>query len=52
MFLPGHARVKWTLHPKEMKIEFETLQSDQNYNDGSYTVIPSPDGKSGTSMTS
>ena len=40
----SRARVKWTLHPEKMKIEFETLQSDANYNDGEYTVIPSPDG--------
>jgi hypothetical protein len=41
----SRARVKWTLHPEERKIEFETLQSDANYNDGSYEVIGSPDGK-------
>jgi hypothetical protein len=41
----SHARVKWTLHPQETKLDFETLQSDQNYNDGTFTVIASPDGK-------
>jgi hypothetical protein len=41
----GHAEVKWTLHSEDMKLEFETLQSDQNYNDGTFTVIPSADGK-------
>jgi carbon monoxide dehydrogenase subunit G len=41
----SRARVKWTLHPEERKIEFETLQSDANYNDGSYQVFSSPDGK-------
>lgn len=41
----SRARVKWTLHPADMKIEFETLQSDANYNDGIYTIFPSPDGK-------
>ena len=41
----NRARVKWTLHPAERKIEFETLQSDGNYNDGNYEVIASPDGK-------
>lgn len=39
------AQVKWTLHPEDMKVEFETVQSDSNYNDGSYHVIASPDGK-------
>ncbi|HXQ24163.1 MAG TPA: SRPBCC family protein [Candidatus Acidoferrales bacterium] len=41
----SHARVRWTLHPQDLKLEFETLQSDQNYNDGSFAVTPSPDGK-------
>jgi hypothetical protein len=41
----NRAEVKWTLHPERMAIEFETLKSDGNYNDGSYLVIPSPDGK-------
>ncbi len=41
----SRAEVKWTLHPEKMKIEFETLKSDANYNDGRYWVIPSPDGK-------
>jgi polyketide cyclase/dehydrase/lipid transport protein len=41
----SRAKVKWTLHPTEMKIEFETLESDANYNDGAYQVIASPDGK-------
>ncbi len=41
----NRAEVKWTFHPERMAIEFETLKSDGNYNDGSYLVIPSPDGK-------
>jgi hypothetical protein len=41
----SRAKVKWILHPAEMQIEFETLQSDANYNDGKYTIISSPDGK-------
>jgi ribosome-associated toxin RatA of RatAB toxin-antitoxin module len=39
----SRARVKWTLHPDQRKIEFETLQSDANYNDGAYQVFASPD---------
>jgi len=41
----SRARVKWELHPEERKIQFETLQSDANYNDGHYEVFASPDGK-------
>ncbi len=41
----SRAQVKWTLHPDQQKIEFETQQSDANYNDGTYTVFASPDGK-------
>ncbi len=41
----SRARVKWTLHPAQRKIEFETQQSDANYNDGTYQVIASPDDK-------
>jgi len=41
----NRAEVKWTFHPERMAIEFETLKSDGNYNEGSYRVIPSPDGK-------
>ena len=40
----AHAQVRWTLHPDDMRIEFETVQSDANYNDGSYKIIASPDG--------
>ena len=41
----NRAEVKWTFHPERMAIEFETLKSDGNYNDGTYRVIGSPDGK-------
>ncbi|MGH7858374.1 MAG: SRPBCC family protein [Candidatus Binatia bacterium] len=41
----NRAKVKWTLHPAERKIEFETLESDLSYNDGWYSLTPSPDGK-------
>ncbi len=39
------ARVKWWMYPNRGKVEFQTLESDSNYNDGSYTVYASPDGK-------
>ena len=39
------AEVKWTFDPGKRKIAFETITSDGNYNDGSYQVLPSPDGK-------
>lgn len=35
----------WTFHPQAYRIEFKTLQSDLYYNEGSYEVVPSPDGK-------
>jgi hypothetical protein len=41
----NRAEVEWTLHPQEKKIEFKTLKSDLSYNDGTYEVIGSPDGK-------
>jgi carbon monoxide dehydrogenase subunit G len=41
----NRAQVKWTLHPDQKKIEFQTLQTDGNYNDGEYTILASPDGK-------
>lgn len=28
----SRAQVKWVLHPEEMRIDFQTLKSDQNYN--------------------
>lgn len=41
----NRAQLKYTFHPEEKKIEFQTLQSDINFNDGSYQVFASPDGK-------
>ncbi len=39
-----NAKVEWTFHPAERRIEFRTLQSNLAYNDGSYKIEPSPDG--------
>jgi Polyketide cyclase / dehydrase and lipid transport len=39
------AQVKYTFHPEAKKIEFQTVQSDTTFNDGSYEITPSPDGK-------
>lgn len=41
----SHAEVKWTLHPQDLRLAFETLKSDANFNDGEYRVVASPDGK-------
>lgn len=41
----SHAEVKWTLHPHDLHLAFETLKSDANFNDGEYRVVASPDGK-------
>jgi len=41
----SNAQVRWTADPNQKTVTFETLQSDANYNDGSYRVISSPDGK-------
>jgi len=41
----NNAQVLWTFHPEARRIEFRTLQSDLYENEGSYEVIPSPDGK-------
>lgn len=41
----NRAQLKYTFHPEAKKIEFQTLQSDMNFNDGSYQVFSSPDGK-------
>lgn len=41
----SRAQVKWTFDPAAMKIHFETLQSDANFNDGDYAITGSPDGK-------
>ena len=39
------ARVKYTFHPEQRKIEFTTIESDSTLNDGTYEITPSPDGK-------
>jgi hypothetical protein len=41
----NNAKVVWTFHPETRKIEFKTEQSDLYYNEGSYEITPSPDGK-------
>jgi ribosome-associated toxin RatA of RatAB toxin-antitoxin module len=41
----NNAKVKWTFQPEAKKIDFKTEQSDLYYNEGTYEVIPSPDGK-------
>jgi hypothetical protein len=40
----SRAQVKWTFEPAAMKVHFETLQSDANFNDGDYAITGSPDG--------
>ena len=39
------AKVVWTFHPAERRVEFKTLHSDLSFNDGSYEATASPDGK-------
>ncbi len=39
------AQIKYTFHPEQKKLEFETVQSDSTFNTGSHEVTPSPDGK-------
>ena len=39
------AKVKYTFHPEERKIEFQTLESDTTLTDGSYAISASPDDK-------
>jgi ribosome-associated toxin RatA of RatAB toxin-antitoxin module len=41
----SNAKVEWTFIPERRRIEFHTAQSDLSYNDGSYDIEPSPDGK-------
>jgi ribosome-associated toxin RatA of RatAB toxin-antitoxin module len=41
----SNAKVEWTFHPEKHEIDFKTLNSDLNYNDGHYELEPSPDGK-------
>ena len=41
----SNAKVAWTVHPDKHAIDFKTLSSDLNYNDGHYELEPSPDKK-------
>ena len=41
----SNAKVKWTFHPDKRRIDFTTVNSDLNYNDGHYEMESSPDGK-------
>jgi len=41
----SNAKVEWTFHPEKHEIDFKTLASDLNYNDGHYALEASPDGK-------
>jgi hypothetical protein len=41
----SNAKVKWTFHPERKEIDFTTVTSDLNYNDGHYALEASPDGK-------
>ena len=41
----SNAKVAWTVHADKQQIDFKTLQSDLNYNDGHYELEPSPDGQ-------
>jgi len=41
----SNAKVEWTFHPETRTIDFKTLASDLNYNDGHYALESSPDGK-------
>jgi carbon monoxide dehydrogenase subunit G len=41
----SNAKVEWTFHPDQLRIEFKTLVSNLSNNDGSYEITASPDGK-------
>ena len=41
----SNAKVEWTYHPEELRIEFKTLVSNLSNNDGSYEITASPDGR-------
>jgi len=41
----NNAKVVWSFFPDKHRIEFKTLVSNVNYNDGTYDIEPSPDGK-------
>ena len=41
----SNAKVEWSFHPEARTIDFKTLASDLNYNDGHYALESSPDGR-------
>ena len=41
----SNAKVEWTYHPEELRIEFKTLVSNLSNNDGSYEITASPDSR-------
>ena len=41
----SNAKVEWTFHPEQLRIEFKTLVSNLSNNDGSYEITASPDGR-------
>jgi len=41
----SNAKVNWTFDKEKKTVEFTTVTSDLNFNDGRYTLEPSPDGK-------
>ena len=41
----SNAKVEWKFDRDKREIDFKTLQADLNYNDGSYRLEESPDGK-------
>jgi ribosome-associated toxin RatA of RatAB toxin-antitoxin module len=41
----SNAKVEWAFNPEARTIDFTTLASDLNYNDGHYALEASPDGK-------
>ena len=41
----SNAKVEWTFHPEQLRIEFNTLVSNLSNNDGSYEITASPDGR-------
>jgi ribosome-associated toxin RatA of RatAB toxin-antitoxin module len=41
----SNAKVEWKFDPEKRRVEFKTVSSDLSFNDGSYELEPSPDGK-------
>ena len=41
----SNAKVEWKFDRDKREIDFKTVQADLNYNDGSYRLEESPDGK-------